>query len=64
MPFVNETPKPWLPWRQEPCRSTEHYPPAAIVLEPGPHTWQCPECGQKNAFQVPPRPMLQVGGVS
>ena len=36
----------------ESCRSNEHNPPRMIVLEPGIHTWRCPQCGQAQQVVV------------
>ena len=52
MPFKptdkNKWPKPKI------CLSPEHNPPGHIVLEPGMHTWVCPECGKETTYEVPP----------
>ena len=49
MPFVDfEEPKP-----QDLCVSPEHMPPSLMVLRPGRHTWECPNCGLKTTIYIP-----------
>lgn len=35
------------------CRSREHNPPSMIVLKPGRHTYQCPDCREQTTVYVP-----------
>lgn len=46
MPFIDFQPDKPL------CNSPEHNPPGLIVLQPGWHTWQCPQCGEIIRFHV------------
>jgi len=52
MPFTDFKPHP----KEDRCIHPEHDPPGMIVLEPGTHTYECPGCGAKQTFTVPPRP--------
>lgn len=36
----------------KPCYSSEHEPPAHIVLEPGTYRHTCPVCGKQTMFTV------------
>lgn len=42
MPFISFEPEPEL----DICNHPEHDPPGHIVLPPGTHKWQCPNCGE------------------
>ena len=50
---------PFLPsdedekWTQSKCTSPEHDPPRMIVLPPGTHKYQCPQCGQIQTIVIP-----------
>lgn len=35
------------------CNSPEHNPPGMIVLEPGTHTYECPNCGRLQTIIIP-----------
>jgi len=32
--------------------SREHMPPQGMVLRPGVHTWQCPDCLEETVFEA------------
>jgi len=54
MPFVRHEPHEDI----KRCCHPEHNPPRHILLEPGRHTWECPVCGERQTFEVSPRPQL------
>lgn len=49
MPFVNFTPVK----KQDRCESIAHDPPGLILLAPGQHIYECPDCGKKTVVNVP-----------
>lgn len=40
------------------CRHPEHNPAGYIVRDSGIYEHECPACGQKQTFIVPPKPMM------
>lgn len=49
MPFVKHEPNPVV----KPCHHPEHYPPTTVYLDPGIHTWECPNCGEQAKVKIP-----------
>lgn len=58
MPF-RKIKEPWGVHTIEACRDPEHYPPTAIVLEPGYYEHSCPTCGYIQHVRVPPKPTME-----
>jgi predicted RNA-binding Zn-ribbon protein involved in translation (DUF1610 family) len=38
---------------EDKCMSTEHNPPAHIVLQPGEYEYTCPSCGKTVKINIP-----------